>query len=242
MARSLLTATLAVAGALAMTGGPSRAVVIPTTAAFGTIRPSLMLVAFSDLSAQSEAEPAINHIVAQGILRGVTSTEFAPDAPLTRGDFLVAIQHMFKLPRRSGGTEFTDIAPSDPMYGAVKAVEPYLGRQMLCSGCALGTNLLPGDSVSRAEATLVLAQVLAAQKKLTLPSPAETDAILAGVPDSAWLSPAARPYFAGAVQNGIMPAGPQRRIAPDMTVSRASAAVLLDSVQRRLAIPEVQPP
>jgi S-layer homology domain len=127
-------------------------------------------------------------------------------------------------------------------YDAVKAVQPYLGRQMLCSGCALGTNLLPRDSVSRAEVTLVLAKVLAAQKKLTLPTPTETDAILAGIPDVSGLSAAARPYFAAAIQSGIMPAGPQRRIAPEMTVSRASAAVLLDGVQRQFAIPEVKPP
>jgi S-layer homology domain len=117
MAKSLLTTAVAVALATAVS--PSRAGLVPSSPAFGMNGLFLTLVAFSDLSAHSEAEAAINHIVSQGILRGATSTEFAPDAPLVRGDFLVAIQHMFGLSRSSGGSEFTDIPPTDPLYDAV---------------------------------------------------------------------------------------------------------------------------
>jgi S-layer homology domain len=214
------------------------------TIADGTVRQPfiLILAAFSDMAAHSEAEPAINRIVAQGIMRGVTPTEFAPDAPLTRGDFLIAIQHMFSLPRAPGGLNFTDVPASGPLNDAVKAVEPYLGRQMLCFGCALPTNLMLGDPVSRAEATLIITRVLIAQKKLQVLNQTETDSVLAGVPDSGQLSPPARPYFATAILNGIMPSGPQRRIAPEMEVSRANAAIFLDSVQRQFNIPEVKPP
>jgi hypothetical protein len=39
-----------------------------------------------------------------------------------------------------------------------------------------------------------------------------------------------------------MPSGPQKRIAPEMEVSRANAVIFLDSVQRQFNIPEVKPP
>jgi hypothetical protein len=198
----------------------------------------LSLIAFSDL-AGDPAEPAINSMVAQGILHPVSPTQFAPHEPLTRGDFVIAIQHMFNLPREAKPINFTDISPGTPLYAALQAVEPYLGRQTLCFGCALGTNFMPDQPITRANVTFTVTRVLTEQKKLQLLTPAEVDSVLERIPDADQLSAPSRAYFATAIKSGISPLGPENRIEPASPVTRSESAVLLDNVQRKFEIPRV---
>jgi hypothetical protein len=59
-----------------------------------TTSPALVFV---DLASHTAAVPAINSMVAQGIMRGVSQTQFAPDAYYSMGEFAVSMQHMFNL-------------------------------------------------------------------------------------------------------------------------------------------------
>jgi hypothetical protein len=200
-----------------------------------------LFVRFSDLTSSSEAESAINNMVAQGIMRGVTPTQFAPETPLSQGDFVIAMQRMFKLPRASRSVDFSDVAPNSPIYAALQALEPYLGRQILCFGCALGTNFLPNQAISSAEMIFIMTRILTGQNKLQLLNSADAYSVLAGRSDTSQLSPPSRVYFATAIRNGIL-IGAENRIALPSEVTRADAALFLDRIQRKFDIPRVQPP
>jgi hypothetical protein len=195
---------------------------------------------YSDVASHTEAGPAINSMLAQGIMRGVSPTQFAPEASLTHGDFVIAIRNMFNLPRTDQAIGFLDVDASSPVYAALQGVEPYLGGQILCPGCALGKNFMPGQPISSAEVTFTVTRVLAAQNRLQLVSPAEVDSVLSEVPDASQLPRPSRVYFATAIRTGILPVGPGNRIEPASKVTRADAAVLLDRVQQKFDIPRVQ--
>src|SRR5438105_3978001 len=102
---------------------------------------------FSDLAHHVEEELAINSMVAQGIMRPISPTKFAPDTPETLGEFAVSTQHMFNLPQPAHPINFSDVPPSSPIYAAVQAMVPYMGRHILCIGCALTTDFLPNQPV-----------------------------------------------------------------------------------------------
>jgi hypothetical protein len=196
---------------------------------------------FSDLGGHAAEIQSIDSMVAQGILSGVSPTEFAPEAPLTHGDFVIAMLHMFKLPRTAHPTEFSDIPLESPLHGALEAVEPFLGRQLLCFGCALGKNFMPRQAISSAETAFTLVRILTAQNKLQLLSPVEIDSVLAKVSDASQLSRPSRVYFATAIRNGILSLGPDNKMDLTREQTRAGAAVLLDRVQQTFDVPRVNP-
>jgi len=196
---------------------------------------------FKDLGAQRVEAPAINSMVSQGIMKPVAVAQFAPDAPETLGDFAASVQHMFKLGQPASATEFADVPAGSSLYAAIQSVAPYMGRLMLCPGCALTKSLLPMQPVSRAQVTMIMAQVLVAQQKLTLPTAAEASAALAHVADASLIPAPARPYFAAAVQGGIVTLQPGNKIALGVAHTRAEVAVMLDGAQRRFNIQQVSP-
>ncbi len=199
-------------------------------------------VELNDLAAHALESPAINNMVSQGIMKAAAAGQFAPDATETLGDFVVSVQGMFNLGKPAQATEFGDVLANSSLYDAVQAVAPYMGRQMLCFGCMLGKNLLPEQPISHALAAMIMAQVLVAQKKLTLPTAAETDAALANVADASQIPPPARPYFAAAVTGGIVTLQPGNRIVLGMAHTRAEVAVLFDGAQKKFSLPQVSQP
>jgi len=163
-------------------------------------------------------------------------TQIAPDDSSTLGDFMVAVQRLFQLPRATESVEFTDVPSNSPLIQAVEAVSPYLGRQTLCAGCALGTNLLPNQPLSRAQMAVVIVNVLVAQKKLDLPGPAETDSVLRGMEALGRRSAPVRPYLAAAFENGLLEPKPGNRIALSTPVSRAELAAALGGIQHKYSL------
>jgi len=199
-------------------------------------------VEFKDLAAHPVETPAINNMVSQGIMKPVGATEFAPDAAETLGEFVVSVHSMFNLGQPAKATEFGDVTAKSAIYAAVQAVTPYMGRQMLCFGCLLGKNLLPEQSISHAQVAMIMAQVLVAQKKLALPTAAETEAALANVADAGLIPPPARPYMAAALTGGIVTLQSGYKIALGMTHTRAEVAVIFDGAQKKFSLPQINQP
>jgi hypothetical protein len=206
------------------------------TVATGQVKP-----AFTDLAAHVAEQPAINNMVTQGIIRAVSPTQFSPDAPNTRGAFAVSVQHMFNLPKPAQAVTFSDVPSSSSIFTAVQAIAPFQGRQILCSGCALGSTFGPNEPVTRAETAVLLTGILIAQKKVALTSPAEAESALAKVPDANELRGPARLYLATALQSGVITLTSASKLDPASQRTRADTAVLLDSVQKKFAIPQVRP-
>lgn len=196
---------------------------------------------FSDLAHHMAEEPAINRMVAQGVMRPVSPTKFAPDMPETLGEFAVSVQHMFDLPQPPKPINFSDVPPSSPIHAAVQAMVPYMGRHILCFGCALATNFLPNQPVSRAISAVTLVRILMAQKKISLLTMMEADEVLRNVEEAKTLPPPSRPYFATAIRSGILALSPEHKIEPAREHSRANMAVLLDHVQKKFNVPRVRP-
>jgi len=191
----------------------------------------------SDLGGHSAEQPAINNMVSQGIMREAEPGKFEPDAGQSRADFASSMQRMFNLPMPSRPIWFSDLPPNSPIYLAVQSVAPYLHWQMLCPGCALRSDFMPSESVSRAEVTVVLTAILVAQSKIPLLSTVETERVLADVGDASDLPPAARPYFATAIKTGVLALRPGNNMALSLHPSRADTAVLLDGVQKKFNLP-----
>lgn len=198
------------------------------------------LSTFKDLPAQRVEAPAISNMVSQGIMKPVGTAQFAPDAAETLGDFAVSVQRLFNLGQPAQATEFADVPPGSSLYTAIQSVAPYMGRLLLCSGCALTKSLLLTQPISRAQVTMIMAQVLVAQGKIALPTAAQTAAALANVADANLIPPPARPYFAAGVQGGIVALQPGNRIALGIAHTRAEVAVMLDGAQKRFSIPQLK--
>jgi hypothetical protein len=226
-------ASVAAAGVLWVPAAfPPAAVLAQTSAVAPTAR-------FTDVAADAAARPAIESLVAQGIMRGVSATQFAPDEPETLGDFAVSMQKLFALPPPAEPVPYTDVVPGSPYYAAVEALTPHLHYQLLCPGCALTSTIQPDQPVSRAAASVALVSILAERKALALPSASDADQVLAKAGDAADLPARARPYFAAAISSGLLPLTPQNAIAPRGTIRRADTAVLLDGVQTKYHLAKI---
>lgn len=221
----------------------------PTLASY-LLLPTLVLVwcsaqtptNFADLANHTAEQPAIGNLVSQGIMRGVSQTEFNPDVPMTNGDFAVSVQKMFGLAAPAQKINFTDVPSSSPIYSAVEAAAPYLGRQIRCFGCQLGTTFGPNEPASRLLAAVTLTNILVAQKKVELMASDAAETVLAGVPDAADLRGPARAYVATALQQGILSLNSDRSIAALSPMTRANIAVQLDAVQKKFNVPQVRVP
>lgn len=194
---------------------------------------------FSDLTSHSAEKPAIESMVAQGIMTSASPGKFNPDDLVTRGDFVVYAQRMFSLPPPNHVLVFPDVTQKDAVYPAVQAVAPFMNMQLLCPGCALSGVFSPKKPMTRAESTIVLVRIMIAQKKVELLSAEDTNNVLAEVADVKTMSLAARRYFATAVKNGIVTLGKEKSFQPALQHRRADTALLLDRIQKGFSIPVV---
>lgn len=199
--------------------------------------PSGGRIYFSDLANYSSERPAIENMVAQGIMTSASPGKFNPQGLVTRGDFAVSLQRMFSLPPSNHTLIFPDVTQKDAIYPAVQAVAPFMNMQLLCPGCALWAVFSPDQPMTRAESTIVLIRILLVQKRTQLLSTSEAEKVLAEVADVKSMSPGARRYFATAVKNGIVTLGNEKSFQPALQHSRADTAVLLDRVQKGFSIP-----
>jgi len=187
------------------------------------------------------SESAIKSMCSQGILHGRSASQFAPDAPMTRGEFAAALQSMFKLPSPAHAEAFPDVPPSSTDYQAVQAVTPHLCREMLCFRCALGKNFLPNEIVTRAEMTMILSHILVSQKRLSLCSEAEAKATLASVSDGERIPRPARCYFASAIKSGVVDLKPGSAMALPTPPTRGEIALCMANLQKKLNMPVLKP-
>jgi hypothetical protein len=152
---------------------------------------------------------------------------------LTLAEFAVDMQEKFALPQPADMVAFDDVRPKDADYAAAEAAYPFLHRQLLCPECALSSSFSPKNSVTRAQAAVVLVSILAAQDRLSLLSPDQTADVLADVPDADGVSSFARSYIATALADGILVTQPGNTFDPTQPYLRTELAAALDTIERR---------
>jgi hypothetical protein len=151
-------------------------------------------------------------------------------APVLRGPSVTAVQNLFGLQPATSAPAFTDIGPNDPLFAAVQSVAPFLHRQLLCFGCALINKFLPNEPTTRGENTVPIVALLVSRNLITLLSPADADAALAGFADGASVPLPARPAIATALQAGILQPLPGNLIGVDVLQTSADDEAMLARV------------
>lgn len=194
-------------------------------------------VVFTDLENYSTEAPAINDMVAQGIIKQASPGIFNPEGVVTRGDFATMVQTLFQLTKPAEPVAFSDLKTTDPIYGAVQSMAPFMNRQALCRGCALSTNFSPNVAISREEAAVILVRILGSRNLVQQLSDSDLNTFLSSTPDAKNWKPFAAPYFAVAIKSGIIPLLGDNTFQPAMKLTRVSTAVVLDSVHQRFIAP-----
>ena len=195
----------------------------------------------SDIANHRAEAVAIRSLVAQGIMTAPRG-RFQPDAPLTRVEFAQSMQRMFALKAPPVARNFPDVPSMSPMHTSVEALTPYLGREILCPGCALSSNFIPEARVSPLEAAVVTLNILLSQKKIELLNSEQSEVVVRNIPDSAGLrGRLLQSYAATAINSGILSRSiiePANRVP---VLTRARAAAMLDQVQTKFAVTKVRP-
>ena len=111
---------------------------------------------FNDLAGYEWAEKQITRNALLGQMSGISETEFAPGADITKGDYIAALVNVCRL--KTPVTEnFADVSENDPNYTAIgiaKAFGVVNGDEHDCVD--------PGGSISRQDALTILDRALAA--------------------------------------------------------------------------------
>ncbi|WKA57845.1 S8 family serine peptidase [Planococcus shenhongbingii] len=109
---------------------------------------------FTDVPKNSYAAGYINSAVELGYVKGITATNFSPDAPINRGDMAVLIQRIYNL-KSTQNTQFSDVPSSKYYYDAVQAVF----ENNIVKGYPNGT-FRPENPITRAENAQILSNSL----------------------------------------------------------------------------------
>jgi hypothetical protein len=151
-------------------------------------------------------------------------------APVPRSATATTVQTLFSLAPSSSAPAFTDVAAGDPLFAAVQAVSPFLNRQMLCFGCALGSNFLPNAPSTRGEEAVLLTTILVSNGSLTLLSPSDAQAVLATYSDGASVPLPAQQMVATALKGGVLEPLPGNQIGLGVVETSADSAAMISHV------------
>lgn len=120
------------------------------------ISPSSGATSFTDVPSSAWFAPYVAAAVKAGVVTGVSTTQFAPNAPVTREDMALLLARALKL-TATVTLKFTDDAAIQP--AALQGVEAVVAAGYM-NGFPSGA-FEPGVASTRAQATAVLARVLA---------------------------------------------------------------------------------
>lgn len=177
---------------------------------------------FSDMRGHW-AQAHVELLASKLIVSGISATQFAPDATITRAEFTALLVRALGL---SGGqtaadTAFADVSGEDWFAAAVAAAV----KAGLVSGVS-DHAFAPGRTITREQMAVMLSNALT-----LLGYPAITAeqaaAALDTFGDSADISPWARPAVAQASAAGIILGTEDGAVAPSEPATRAQAAVML---------------
>jgi hypothetical protein len=186
---------------------------------------------FSDLH-NCWAQEQIDDLVDMGAIKGVTPTDFMPDAYTTRAQFVTMLAADLNLSLPPGtGPAFTDVLAGAWYHASVSATV-YAG---FASGYG-GGQFDPNGPVTREQMATMAAQVLLTEQKAPYPDPAEAIAILTKYRDQGSVDNWARSAVALTIEQGIIHGRTLDTIAPQAKTTRAEAVVAIWELNKLLGI------
>jgi spore germination protein YaaH len=177
---------------------------------------------FTDMQNQW-SEQEVTEIVIKGWMAGVSTTQFAPNLPLTRAQaatimarVLASTNLVSKLPINTGAASFSDVPAQYWAYADITS--------MANSGIITGKSnqyFAPDAAMTREEISVMLSRVLKLQTSTTAKSP------FSDVTANRWSYPA----IAALTANHILLGYKDGSFHPDEQISRAQMAAILFRIQ-----------
>jgi hypothetical protein len=185
-------------------------------------------VSFADIDEKSQLmQDAILRLASRNIMRGTTYGYFYPDSPISRADFVTAIVMAFDMLDLNAQSTFTDIGPADWYFRAIATAE----QEGLISGFPDSTfrgNLnIPKDQL-----TVVSANTL--MERMGYIIPYDIEEFLARFIDRYELAYWSEAGIALATQTNVTIHRVDSRFAPQSSMTRGDAAIVLDRVFSRV--------
>ncbi len=172
-------------------------------------------VTFEDISGHW-AEKEIASLAEEGIIKGITETEFIPDKDISRAEFTALAVRALGLPAAEYQNSFQDVSNNDWF---AKDVQAALDNGIISKD----TNFRPNDTITREEmAKIMVSLLMKAQQTDSLPL-----ADLNQFQDADSISGWAKDYVAQALQAGLMNGMSDTEFAPQGMATRAQSAVIL---------------
>ena len=175
----------------------------------------------SDVGTDHWAYQAVEYCYANGIVGGISATEFGADQSIRRGDFMLMLYNAVGRPEVSSGTTFTDVTSADYYYTAISWAQ----EVGLASGTGDGM-YSPNSSITREQAFTILRQ---AMPLLGKECPDASLSVLDQFADKDLIADYAKQHTATLVAQGVV-AGKDTGIDPRGSLTRAEMAVLLYKV------------
>lgn len=174
--------------------------------------------------------------------KGSVAASVSYECAATRAQFANLLQKQYNLAPPATVVKFPDLNPNRPDYAAIQAAAVLMSPQMLCPTCQLRLEFYPDDPIYREISTLALVRVLLADGKVKLLSASEADGVLGRVPDAGRLPAVSRPYFATAIQAGILPLGEGKTIQASRLQTQQEMMAIVADIQKRFNLPPLREP
>lgn len=174
------------------------------------------------------AYDAVEYCYEHGVCSGISSTDFGPDNPMIRGDFMLMLYNAAGKPAANTSTTFTDVAETDYYYTALSWAQ--------AGGLAAGSGdgkFSPRDPITREQAFALLHRYLPIIGKSC---PDGELSVLDQFADQKSLSEYARTAAATLVSQGLA-SGSDGNLSPKDTLTRAQMASLLSRVLEHTPVP-----
>ena len=176
---------------------------------------------FSDMSPYLWAGPAVEFLSQNGIVSGVSDTQYGPSNSIRRGDFALMLCRAFGF--TSGETYSFQDVPTNSYYAQAIATAKGLG---IVNG-GDGGRFMPDSPLSRQDAMVMLQR---AMEVSGWSFSGQGSADLSPYGDSGSISSYARNAVASMVQMGIVAGDQNRNLNPRSNINRAEMAVILHRV------------
>ena len=177
---------------------------------------------FVDVGRNDWYGEAVDYVYNNGLMSGVSSVVFSPDANMSRAMLVTVLYSMAGKPGTSTSEPFVDVVSSDWFYKPV--VWAYSNG--IVSGTSPNT-FYPDNNITREQMVAIFAKY-AAYKGLKTPASAN----LNGYSDRTAISSYAVDAFKWAVSAGIISGTSSTTLGPQGTATRAQCAVIIRQFER----------
>lgn len=162
----------------------------------------------------------VAYVYNNGIMDGVGTGEFSPNAATTRGMVVTVLYRLYGEPAVSGGSSFTDVAPGAYYADAVA----WASNAGIVNGTS-GTTFSPNDLVTREQFAAMLYRYMQYTGADT-----SARASLSGFADAGRVSSYAADALAWAVAEGVLNGRSATEITPQGNCTRAEVAAMITRV------------